>query len=413
MHRRISTVDNPFREENIRCSMEQNMKYLSKKELRKFSNPHRQSEGGYHQLDGVKRNNSNSSRLDEDIKPVGSRVHSYSDDEYTFTSVDSQTKRRFSFSQMLLRKASSISRRFRYYMVHSVALFHEDLYGLSWSEAHDILQSSYNTSGEHGELYNHANLIKPRNKRHFSTSAIPNYYTPTNSVRSSKIANVSTSRKHSRLYHLDKPHYIQCKTAEGHSIEEELVAHSINSMTKSHSTQQTINNKTNVSESLKQSFNDVKLNDTRKSPEDELNPLVNESVHLSNMTSLTVAVDSPVDESIKNKINSTSSGTENTEELQIILGKEQTNLNSHNNSYSNLQELNILNFDRITLHNNNEEDNQLRRTKCRQQLEHIKGWFVNFTERRNKISRESKGSVDEGFKGRRFEKPLSVGISSH
>nr|CAH8870786.1 unnamed protein product [Trichobilharzia regenti] len=401
MHRRISTVDNPFREENIRCSTEQNMIYLSKKELRKFSNPHRRSEGGYPQLDGVKRNNSNSSRFDEDIKPVGSRVRCYSDDEYTLTPVDSQTKRRFSFSQMLLRKASSISRRFRYYMVHSVALFHEDLYGLSWSEAHDILQSSYNTSGEHGELYNHANLIKPRNKRHFSTSAIPNYYTPTNSVRS-----------HSRLYHLDKPHYIQCKNAEGHSIEEELVAHSINSLTKSHSKQQNINNKTSVSESLKQSFNDVKLNDTCKPPVDELNPLVNESVHLSNMTSLTVNVDLPVDESIKNMINGTSSGTENNEELQGKLDKKQTILNSHNNKYSNLQELNILNFDRITLHNT-EEDNQVQRKKCSQHLGHIKGWFVNFTERRNKISRESKGSVDEGFEGRRFEKPLSVGISSH
>ncbi|VDQ02982.1 unnamed protein product [Trichobilharzia regenti] len=359
MHRRISTVDNPFREENIRCSTEQNMIYLSKKELRKFSNPHRRSEGGYPQLDGVKRNNSNSSRFDEDIKPVGSRVRCYSDDEYTLTPVDSQTKRRFSFSQMLLRKASSISRRFRYYMVHSVALFHEDLYGLSWSEAHDILQSSYNTSGEH-----------------------------------------------------DKPHYIQCKNAEGHSIEEELVAHSINSLTKSHSKQQNINNKTSVSESLKQSFNDVKLNDTCKPPVDELNPLVNESVHLSNMTSLTVNVDLPVDESIKNMINGTSSGTENNEELQGKLDKKQTILNSHNNKYSNLQELNILNFDRITLHNT-EEDNQVQRKKCSQHLGHIKGWFVNFTERRNKISRESKGSVDEGFEGRRFEKPLSVGISSH
>ncbi|KER27780.1 hypothetical protein T265_13737, partial [Opisthorchis viverrini] len=47
--------------------------------------------------------------------------------------------RSHSFSDILLTKFRRISRRLRYHMFHSVSIFHEDVCGLTWAAAHDIL----------------------------------------------------------------------------------------------------------------------------------------------------------------------------------------------------------------------------------------------------------------------------------
>ncbi|CAH8289183.1 unnamed protein product [Schistosoma rodhaini] len=140
---------------------------------------------------------------------------SYSDDEYTTKLTTKKPIRKSSFSQLLLRKVLNLSKRFKYYIIHSVALFNEDLYGLSWSEAHDLLQSTYGITIETNE---NTSSINCRKSRHFSTSSIPTYsITTTNSstpIISRKYSDINSLKKHSRLYQLDKPYFIQCKSME-------------------------------------------------------------------------------------------------------------------------------------------------------------------------------------------------------
>ncbi|XP_018654402.1 hypothetical protein Smp_148180 [Schistosoma mansoni] len=138
---------------------------------------------------------------------------SCSDDEYTTKLTTTNSIKKSSFSQLLLRKAVNLSKRFKYYIIHSVALFNEDLYGLSWSEAHDLLQSTYGITMETNENTSPMNC---RKSRHFSTSAIPANSITTSStpIISRKYSDINSLKKHSRLYQLDKPYFIQCKPME-------------------------------------------------------------------------------------------------------------------------------------------------------------------------------------------------------
>ncbi|CAH8599984.1 unnamed protein product [Schistosoma mattheei] len=159
---------------------------------------------------------------------------SYSDDESTSKPIYQSTNssRKSNFSQFLFHKALNLSKKLKYYIMHSITLFHEDLYGLSWSEANDRLQSTYglsiNTNG------NISSKNDSRTLRHFSTSILPNDCTTTNTTdtttnTTSNTTNTTTIpmnrmprryserhslKKHSRLYQLDKPYYIQCKFIE-------------------------------------------------------------------------------------------------------------------------------------------------------------------------------------------------------
>ncbi|CAH8552315.1 unnamed protein product [Schistosoma turkestanicum] len=143
--------------------------------------------------------------------------------------INTKQRRKYSFSQLLLRKAANISKKFKYYIIHSVALFNEDLYGLSWSEAHGILQSTYGISVETNAMNNEkiGRSMDCRQPRHFSTSVIPDVCHITDVAQSNTSSGSSSSntettilrktsdihplQRHSRLYHLDKPYYIQCK----------------------------------------------------------------------------------------------------------------------------------------------------------------------------------------------------------
>ncbi|CAH8637340.1 unnamed protein product [Heterobilharzia americana] len=339
MHRRTSTVDNPCYGENVRQSMEPNMMYLPTKELRRVSRIHRKSEGGCCQFDNINRKYSTSSRLEEEAKQNRYRVNYHSDEECTCQSTNSQRRRRYSFSQLLLRKASSISKRFRYYMVHSVALFHEDLYGLSWSEAHDILQSNYNNPVELIEpCYTH--LKKPRKIRHYSTSAIPNYCNLTSNLTSNRISDVNPTQKHPRLYHLDKPHYIQCK-----AVEHDLTESNTSYLTKEHDRLQNISSTTNISEVLKKSTVTGKGNDTYRPPTDELYPTPSESHNTPlNMAASTVNSELLMNSSTHTKVNTTSNCTQESGEYQSELQEEEQQEDIHQKSPAD-----TLNFDKITL----------------------------------------------------------------
>ncbi|KAH9589522.1 hypothetical protein MS3_00002558 [Schistosoma haematobium] len=114
--------------------------------------------------------------------------------------------------------------------MHSITLFHEDLYGLSWSEANDRLQSTYGLSINTNENLSSKN--DSRTLRHFSTSILPNDCTTTittTNTTTDTTTNTTTTpmnrisrnyserhslKKHLRLYQLDKPYYIQCKFIE-------------------------------------------------------------------------------------------------------------------------------------------------------------------------------------------------------
>ncbi|CAH8621821.1 unnamed protein product [Schistosoma guineensis] len=157
---------------------------------------------------------------------------SYSEDESTSKSIYTNSFRKSNFSQFLFHKALNLSKKLKYYIMHSITLFHEDLYGLSWSEANDRLQSTYglsiNTNG------NISSKNDSRTLRHFSTSILPNdcTTTTTNTTNTDTTTNTTNTntipmnrmprryserhslQKHSRLYQLDKPYYIQCKYIE-------------------------------------------------------------------------------------------------------------------------------------------------------------------------------------------------------
>ncbi|CAH8630802.1 unnamed protein product [Schistosoma margrebowiei] len=147
---------------------------------------------------------------------------SYLDDESTSKPIHTNSFRKSNFSHFLLHKALNLSKKLKYYIMHSITLFHEDLYGLSWSEAHDRLQSTYGISIETNVNISSKN---GRTLRHFSTSVLPNDCTTitTNTTTTNTDANTTpmnrmsrrySLQKHSRLYQLDKPYYIQCKFIE-------------------------------------------------------------------------------------------------------------------------------------------------------------------------------------------------------
>ncbi|CAH8627181.1 unnamed protein product [Schistosoma curassoni] len=145
---------------------------------------------------------------------------SYSEDESTSKSIYTNSSRKSNFSQFLFHKALNLSKKLKYYIMHSITLFHEDLYGLSWSEVNDRLQSTYGLS-----INTNMNISSKNDRtlRHFSTSILPNDCTTTNTTNTNttpvnrmprRYSERHSLQKHSRLYQLDKPYYIQCKFIE-------------------------------------------------------------------------------------------------------------------------------------------------------------------------------------------------------
>ncbi|RTG87172.1 uncharacterized protein DC041_0012792 [Schistosoma bovis] len=155
---------------------------------------------------------------------------SYSEDESPSKSIYTNSSKKSNFSQFLFHKAINLSKKLKYYIMHSITLFHEDFYGLSWSEANDRLQSTYGLSINTN--MNISSKNDSRTLRHFSTSILPNDCTTTNTTHTTTHTTTNTTdttsmnrmprryserhslQKHSRLYQLDKPYYIQCKFIE-------------------------------------------------------------------------------------------------------------------------------------------------------------------------------------------------------
>ncbi|KAK4475409.1 hypothetical protein MN116_000622 [Schistosoma mekongi] len=343
MHQFITNVNSKQHKDTLKDSINSNRKCSSTKELRKLSG--NTNVKCCHQFNRVSMKIPTpdiidgafaaAADVDDDDNGtdtgvgVGRMKHSenctiyYSDDEST-----SKCKRKSNLSQMLLRKASIISKRFKYYMIHSVALFHEDLYGLSWSEAHDILQSPYGVSMDTNQIDKKLPSTKcKQSRRHYSTSVIPTFCTTPN-IRTitRKTSDTHSLRQHSRLYQLDKPYYIQCK-----SIERSLSLR--NSMYPTHDC-------TYHSTSPKNSFHNFQSNNQCITSIEKQNQLqINMKSMLKSLTSNNQY--SSINQSLKNNLN-------------YLNEKNQSDQRTCSIDEQHQQQMNDLNFNKITIQETND-----------------------------------------------------------
>ncbi|TNN12614.1 hypothetical protein EWB00_003599 [Schistosoma japonicum] len=381
MHQCITNVNSKKYKDTLKDSLNSSRECSSTKELRKLSgNTNKQNAKCYRQFNRVSMkcsvpgfidgafaaavdddddNDDNGTDIDvnvERMKHSENRTICYSDDEST-----SKCKRKSSLSQILLRKASNISKRFKYYMIHSVSLFHEDLYGLSWSEAHDILKSPYAVSMETNQIDKKLSSIKcKQSRRHYSTSVIPTFCTTPN-IRtiSRKISDTHSLRQHSRLYQLDKPYYIQCKSIE-----------------RSHSTKNSVyptHNWTYQPTSPKNSFHNLQSNNQcTKSIEKQNQSQVDIK---SILKSLTTNNQYSIDQSPLNNLNCLN---EKQFDQKVCLVDEQ--------QHHQQQQIDDLNFNKITIQETT--DNQLDHQRRFHQLKSNKHWFTSSIEYQRKVSRD-------------------------